>query len=817
MNQNTIVTFLFLDTIYNRKKSDFRELSEVFIPLLKNVLSSMFAEGHYQGANNTEIKEKFDNEYSIDIPYNILHILLEKIANERDSEGNKSIIYNKDSSFQLTDKFYFEDFSEQVDYQRRDLLELEQNYEKFLIIEGDYELEKNSLYSFIDQNRMSLSSYFDSQNIKSEDYSNEKYILQARFLEMIGKNSKSFDTLKKIYLGSIIASYLSTTPISINKEMEFVLDTNFLISILELSSIEEIHTCQSLISIFEQNKYQISVLHETIEETKNLLQKKARNFDNDLILSMFDKSSITYNAHRQGLKKSDLEWIAHNLPERITTLGFSIINHDFKGGELKDSEEYKYFYKVRNAEEKSALHDTLAVKYVKKKRLSKKIEYFSDANCWFVVNLPHVQKHYQKETIRAEDLLNIYWLTTPNITPTESLVEEGLTRLVSSTLSPNKSVRHFLKELNERVIQYSTGTHKDLRMNPKELYRIGEGVQNNTIKHEQITQLLQKKGKDEFINEFTRLTKVYKRDTQLKNEKYQSEVVELREHRDRESRQYEQDFERLQADSLEKQEEIKNQKDLEISALKRYNQSLIQFQEYKWDTYSEKENVYSFFSKLFNGDRIELLRKNNFKTSKIEFESKYSLEMFKSPSFEIEEIKQSEKLSTKINLIAKMKKYFPWVLVFIILFLILFFAFAKSGSKFSIEGFVSGEQGTNIESDNPINSPSTIVGYLKINNKNASPTEVRKIYLKGKPLVSPATINQNGFRLENVIVPKNKIIEIEVEMIDGKLGSNLIQLGEPSENGIYTVPEILLYFNTLPKKNTAKNFIIIHNQNIQSN
>src|SRR5690606_21232686 len=91
----------------------------------------------------------------------------------------------------------------------------------------------------------------------------------------------------------------------------------------------------------------------------------------------------------------------------------------------------------------AALHDATALYYVRDKRNNKRIRDFDKVNCWFVNNSSSWQSldslisnknGHQPETIRAEDFINILWLSNPNIkkqVDDSDLADIGITRMIS--------------------------------------------------------------------------------------------------------------------------------------------------------------------------------------------------------------------------------------------------------------------------------------------------------------------------------------------------------------------------------------------------
>lgn len=170
-------------------------------------------------------------------------------------------------------------------------------------------------------------------------------------------------------------------------DVELLLDTNFIVSLLDLNTPESTTTCRQLLKIASSFGYSLRVLKETIKETTDLLLKKAEYFDKSFLPKLINPEDIYKACERRNLNRNDLERIADNL-ENILVDEYSILQipYTVKYQNLaKSSTEYAEFKKIRNTDF-AALHDIMALYYVREKRGKKKIKHFEDVNCWFVTN-----------------------------------------------------------------------------------------------------------------------------------------------------------------------------------------------------------------------------------------------------------------------------------------------------------------------------------------------------------------------------------------------------------------------------------------------
>ena len=480
MIPNKIVTYSFLAYI-NNTGIGIRDFSDIFIPLVKRVLSKMNEEGHNKGKDLGEIKIKIDTMYYLDVPYPFLRKLLDRIAKEINEDGETKFMLYKDGSF-IIKNFVFADYEETIRSQENEVSDVEELYHQYLQLNNIDVEQQPSIFDFIDRNRASLSRYFIERPV---DQSEADFSIQAKFINSIKQNRNIYNTLQRIYIGSIISAYLEfeTEGKSIKENVEFVLDTNFIVSLLDLTTTESTHTCTKIIEICKKFGYRISVLDYTIEETRGLLSRTAEQFDISFLSGRVNPESIYNACERRGLSKTDLERIVFNLENIISEdLGLYIVPETKKfRNEAKFSSEFEKFKKIR-VNDWSALHDATAVKYVQYKR-GKRVTDFFRSKCWFVTNPHHEYKFLTRdgfvpEIISAEDLVNILWLTNPNVKANmneNDLSEIGISRLISSTLNASMPNARVIKEFEQNIQKYAKDNISD-----KEIIRVSNRIANKT-------------------------------------------------------------------------------------------------------------------------------------------------------------------------------------------------------------------------------------------------------------------------------------------------------------------------------------------------
>lgn len=476
---------------------------DVFVPLIKKSLSNLNSKGIYSGESIFEIKTYADSEYGVDFPIPVLRKILKRIAQQINSENQEKLALHLDDSFQILN-YSFTEFDDTLQIQMTEVENLEKLFADFCITCQMKVADKSSILSFIEKNKISLSKYLaNAQDKTHHDYSNE-----ARFVEYFKKIPPVFDLIKKIYLGSILASYLEYKTEEIKTNIELLFDTNFILGLLDLNTPESTHTCNKIIEIANRQGYILKVLNDTVIETTTLLRAKALNFDTSFLTKKVYPEDLYNACERRGLKQTDLERITDHLVTLLNTFKIMVIPDTTKFRNIaKFSKEYEIFKKYRNTQA-SALHDATAIHYVRLKR-GKKIKDFENVNCWFINNAINREKYesseietirddFQSEMIKADDFLNILWLSNPQINltiGTDDISEIGLSALISLTISESLPKATVIKELDDNIQKYS----KDGAITDNDVLRIATRIATKQLTDIEYLNKLAKENKEKFV------------------------------------------------------------------------------------------------------------------------------------------------------------------------------------------------------------------------------------------------------------------------------------------------------------------------------
>lgn len=437
-----------------------KDLTVIFLPLVKKALSNLVQDGRLNG-QLADVKNKFDDLYGLDIPFPLLKKFLVKVSREyqgSSSKGSEVFRVFRDGSYMMKDRFMFSEFDEELAQSNREVATVVRSYEMYLTRLGRDINKERSLFEFIDKNRFNLVHFFTG---RGEDIDIGYYAIQARFIKEAYTDENVYSTLRRIYLGSIISTYLTLDfEASKTRDLELVLDTSFIVSILDLRSKESNHTCQKILEISKKNGYKLSVLLYTIDETQNLLERHVEYWETNFMWQSRQEENI-YNAcmHR-GLSASDLLQISSQLKYKLRSEGIEIVFDHKKVYErmAKRSREFEVA-RVRKANPDGALHDVTLIKYVQTRR-ARPVSVFHKSVCWFVTHTHGRVEYYEDvkrgffpSIIRTEDLVSTLWLSRPDL-KIDQMAELGLTQLVTHAITRSLPDTRVLNEFGANVVKH---------------------------------------------------------------------------------------------------------------------------------------------------------------------------------------------------------------------------------------------------------------------------------------------------------------------------------------------------------------------------
>lgn len=576
--EQRVLTYSLL--AYIRSKGNLTESPiHIYVPLVKRALAKLNNANIYKGRSIMEIQTVCTELYHIDFPIPVLRKILIIISKEVNTEVDTQFILNQDDSFQIR-HYTFTEFEEVVENHKLEIEKLEKLFEIFCSTCVHEKPKSKSLLEFIEKNKYSLTKYLGKIKISNK----ANYGIEAQFVEFFKKTPQVYDVIKRIYLGSILSCYIEYKTEDVKTGVELIFDTNFLLGLLDLNTAESAHTCKKIVEITKSQGYKLYVLRDTLTETSSLLKAKIEGYEVTFLQRLIYPEDIYNACERRNLNVADLERIASQLEDRIVAHGIKVIHDTTKYQNLaKFSKEYEFLKKIRHTDQ-SALHDATAIMYVREKRKKKVVE-FEGVNCWFVNNARNRDKYainelekeqstldFQPETIRADDFLNIIWLSNPGIARYDELADIGLTSLITLGLHNSLPKQSIINELEDNIHKYAQS--EDL--SDSDIVRIATRITTKQLTEIDALNKLAKKDKTKFVERL-----VFEANKQKEVEQRRESTIEkiLVEYEEREHKlnqlelQYEEKIKSL-TDTTTSIAEKSSLKDNEIQTLKHENETL---------------------------------------------------------------------------------------------------------------------------------------------------------------------------------------------------------------------------------------------------
>ncbi len=438
---DTLVTYSILSLI-NEKQSNLNSFIDIFKELCESILFNMKTDSSGKGLI-TDLKQEFESRFAIKIPYPTLKIILKRIRQEQKQEfelyADFSFTYTSDN---------FNKFNFNIESEVEIITELKDLYSKLC---KDSNIEnKMGIEFFIDVNRKEILHYLN----------NEEFIMDGNTEFPIFQTIYSLEKYKKIIdrliLGSVISTYIELDIIGNISTKTLLLDTNFIISLLDLHSIESKLNCDEIVSIAKKYKYELLVLPETLQEVRNLLERKAESISKLNLFVSQDFNTIEHGCFRRNLRGSDLQLISKKLEHMLLRDSIRIISRAENRRLYEKAPKSDIYEKLQDRpfNRDGIIHDAMAQLYIREIRGEDETG-FADTSAFFVTDTHGyfenkiTSKAQLPYIIRAEELLNILWLLNP--TNNSMISRANISRVFSLYLNRRLPGRELLKKVDRRI------------------------------------------------------------------------------------------------------------------------------------------------------------------------------------------------------------------------------------------------------------------------------------------------------------------------------------------------------------------------------
>lgn len=457
MNDNVLTSYSFLAALSENETDIYKT---VYLPLFKRAISSYAAKKSSKESNSIQgtdidIQSIILEEYGIEVPILIVRKLIKAVGtslSKKERNIFKFDTFEDGKAFQFTNYNYFST-EEIYDRERRNAQALQQAFEDYLKSENLSEKNIPSFSQFIDKNKCNLSSFFSGKNCLIHDVEGS-FIAHVNFLQHIeGGYHYLYQTAERIYLGSVIASFLETgvdLESKIDDNIIYYLDTQIVLEALDLQKAEDTLPTQELLKLIRATGGKIRLLDITINEIHKIIELAINNYSKSHPTTTVNEACV-----RIGKNKTWLISINGKLESFIK----AELQVDIDGiletkMNLYSRSEDVNLLKQTRIHKSTAIHDVAAYLHVRDRREGN-IRLFQKAKYWFVTankkladfNISRKTNGFVNETIMPEELTSLLFLKNPQKLA-KKVSQIGLNELIAQTLSEEYASKELINEID---------------------------------------------------------------------------------------------------------------------------------------------------------------------------------------------------------------------------------------------------------------------------------------------------------------------------------------------------------------------------------
>ena len=457
MNDNVLTSYSFLAALSENETDIYKT---VYLPLFKRAISSYAAKKSSKESNSIQgtdidIQSIILEEYGIEVPILIVRKLIKAVGtslSKKERNIFKFDTFEDGKAFQFTNYNYFST-EEIYDRERRNAQALQQAFEDYLKSENLSEKNIPSFSQFIDKNKCNLSSFFSGKNCLIHDVEGS-FMAHVNFLQHIeGGYHYLYQTAERIYLGSVIASFLETgvdLESKIDDNIIYYLDTQIVLEALDLQKAEDTLPTQELLKLIRATGGKFRLLDITINEIHKIIELAINNYSKSHPTTTVNEACV-----RIGKNKTWLISINGKLESFIK----AELQVDIDGiletkMNLYSRSEDVNLLKQTRIHKSTAIHDVAAYLHVRDRREGN-IRLFQKAKYWFVTankkladfNISRKTNGFVNETIMPEELTSLLFLKNPQKLA-KKVSQIGLNELIAQTLSEEYASKELINEID---------------------------------------------------------------------------------------------------------------------------------------------------------------------------------------------------------------------------------------------------------------------------------------------------------------------------------------------------------------------------------
>lgn len=457
MNDNVLTSYSFLAALSENETSIYKT---VYLPLFKRAISSYAAKKSSKTSNSIQgtdidIQNIIFEEYGLEVPILIVRKLIKAVGtslSKRERNMSKFDLFEDGKSFQFTNYKFFST-EEIYDRERRNAHALQQAFEDYIKSENLSEKNIPSFSQFIDKNKCNLSSFFSGKNCLIHGVEGS-FMAHVNFLQHIeGSYHLLYQTAERIYLGSVIASFLETgvdLESKIDDNIIYYLDTQIVLEALNLQKAEDTLPTQELLKLIRATGGKVRLLDITISEIHKIIELSINNYSKSHPTTTINEACI-----RVGKNKTWLIGINGKLESFIKTeLQVDIDGISETKMALYSKSEDVTLLKQTRMHKSTAIHDVAAYLHVRDRR-EDNIRLFQKAKYWFITankkladfNISRKINGFVNETIMPEELTSLLFLKNPQKLA-KKVSQIGLNELIAQTLSEEYASKELINEID---------------------------------------------------------------------------------------------------------------------------------------------------------------------------------------------------------------------------------------------------------------------------------------------------------------------------------------------------------------------------------
>lgn len=457
MNDNVLTSYSFLAALSENETDIYKT---VYLPLFKRAISSYAAKKSSKESNSIQgtdidIQSIILEEYGIEVPILIVRKLIKAVGtslSKKERNIFKFDTFEDGKAFQFTNYNYFST-EEIYDRERRNAQALQQAFEDYLKSENLSEKNIPSFSQFIDKNKCNLSSFFSGKNCLIHDVEGS-FMAHVNFLQHIeGGYHYLYQTAERIYLGSVIASFLETgvdLESKIDDNIIYYLDTQIVLEALDLQKAEDTLPTQELLKLIRATGGKIRLLDITINEIHKIIELAINNYSKSHPTTTVNEACVRIGKNKTWLISINgkLEsFIKAELQVDIDGIWETKMN-------LYSRSEDVNLLKQTRIHKSTAIHDVAAYLHVRDRREGN-IRLFQKAKYWFVTankkladfNISRKTNGFVNETIMPEELTSLLFLKNPQKLA-KKVSQIGLNELIAQTLSEEYASKELINEID---------------------------------------------------------------------------------------------------------------------------------------------------------------------------------------------------------------------------------------------------------------------------------------------------------------------------------------------------------------------------------